>query len=504
MKIEASPRGDYIQGEFVPVEDPNGEVASRNPGDLEQPALKFPFCFQHVQEAVEAARRSFSTWRRTTTAQRQQVIKKYRDLLKQRGPELAQAISWEIGKPLWESRQEIQETLDLIDYNLELGYPAELNIDQAEKGCQGSVRFLPRGVMAVITPATVPVYASHFHFLPALLHGDTVVLKSSKLAPWVGQLLAEIVHDSGMPAGVMNLLQGDAELGRRLVCHSEVDGVLFTGSFETGAKIQKQTLSDFGKLVVLDTGGKNAMVIWDDCDYQRALSEAIYAGFLTSGQRCTSTSRIIVHDSLLNRFIEDLHTLAKKSRVDYALKDGKDAALLGPLVNEDAMENYLRFQGIAVREGAEEIMRGKPLERVTKGYYISPSIHHVDTPDAKSVYQTTEIYGPNLAVYSASDIEQAAEIINLTKQGLVASIYTQSRENFLRLGDEAQVGLLHWNRPTTSTAFRLPYGGIKESGNSRPMGSYAWQQCTYQVSSLEWRGNEEVAPLAAPLPKLEG
>jgi len=503
MKIEASPRGDYVNGQFVPVDDPNGEVVSRNPGDLEQAPLRFPFSFEHVQEAVDAARRSFTTWRRTAPAQRHKAIRQYRDLIKERAPQLAQAISWEIGKPLWESFQEIQETLDLIDYNLDLGYPADLAIDKAEKGCQGTVRFLPRGVMAVITPATVPIYASHFHFLPALLHGDTVILKSSKSAPWVGQILAEIVHDSGLPAGVLNLLQGDPEVGRRLVSHADVDGVLFTGSFETAAKIQKQTLTHIGKLVVLDTGGKNAMVVWSDCDYERALQDAIYSAFLTSGQRCTSTSRILIHEKLFDKFTDDLHTLAKKSRVDFGLKEGKDAALMGPLVNEEAMENYLRFQGIAVREGAEEVMRGKTLEREKKGYYVSPSIHRVETPDAKSIYQTNEIYGPNLALYRVSDIDQAAEVINLTNQGLVAAIYSQSRENLLRLADEAQVGLLHWNRPTTCTAFRLPYSGIKHSGNSRPMGSHAWQQCTYPVSSLEYQGNEEVAPLPAVMPKLE-
>lgn len=497
-------RGDYIQGQFIKIDDPNGEVLSRDPGDLEKAGFVFPFSFEHVHEAVSAARRSFSSWKRLPDGERKGFLTRYRDLLKQRGEELARAVSLEIGKPLWESRLEITETVQLIDYYLKQGSQTSVEL-KAEAGVEqssGTVRFMSRGVMVVITPATVPVFASHMHLIPALINGDTVVLKSSKCAPYVGQCLADITHDSGLPAGVLNIIQGDAELGRRLVSHADVDGVLFTGSFETGTKIKKQVLNDYGKILVLDTGGKNAMVVWDDCHYEHALHDGLLASYLTSGQRCTSTSRILVHSKIFDRFMNDFHTLSKKCRVDYGLGEDGETPFIGTLVSEEAMENYLRFQGIAVREGGEEIMRGKILERSKKGYYVSPSIHWVETPDAKSVYQTSEIYGPNVAFYKVDDLDQAAEIVNLTRHGLVASVYTGARENYRRLADDCRVGLLHWNRPTTAAAYMLPYGGVRQSGNSRPMGSFAGYQCTYPLSSLEYQGKFDPKTSTLPVPRL--
>ncbi len=164
------------------------------------------------------------------------------------------------------------------------------------------------------------------------------------------------------------------------------------------------------------------------------------------------------------------------------------------------MENYLRFQGMAVREGCEEIMRGKTLERDKKGYYVSPSIHVVENPDAKAVYQTSEVIGPNVAVYKVTDLEAAIDVVNLPRFGLAASIYTAARENFLRLSEEARVGVFHWNGMTVKNSYRLPYGGIKKSGNHRPMGSSALYQCTYPVSSLEYAQDAKVE-VPATFPK---
>lgn len=506
MKIPRTPQGDYIQGQFRQVDDPNGEINSHDPGDLDQAKVAFPFSFEHVHEAVTSAKRAFQSWKRIPATERIGHVTKYGDLIKQRSEELARAITFEIGKPLWESRAEVQETIDLIKYYAKRGSQTtvEMKIEEADADSAGFVRFMPRGTMAVITPATVPVFASFMHLIPALMDGNTVVLKASKRAPYVGQCLAEICHDSGFPSGVLNVIQGDEELGRRLVGHPEIDGILFTGSFETGTKIRKAVTSDYWKVLVLDTGGKNAMLVWDDADYQRSLKDALMGSLLTSGQRCTSSSRILVHKKLFDRFVTDFHALAKRCRVDHGATEGDDAPFLGALVSEEAMENYLRFQGIAVREGGEEIMRGKPLEREKKGFYVSPSIHRIDNPDAKSVYQTTEIFGPDVALYCVEDLQQAAEIINLTRHGLCASIYTGARENYLRLADDARVGLLHWNRPTTALAYMLPYGGIKQSGNARPMGSFAGYQCTYPLSSLESEKQKSASAYPTTIPKLGG
>ena len=160
--------------------------------------------------------------------------------------------------------------------------------------------------MVIISPANLPVFGPHTHLIPALVNGNTVVLKASKCAPMVGQLLAEIGHDAGLPAGVFNLIHGDAEVGRRLVSHAEVDGVLFTGPYETGSKIKKQLVSDYGKILVFEMGGKNAVVVWEDCHYRKALHDTMLSAYLTTGQRCTSASRILVHTKLFDRFLARL------------------------------------------------------------------------------------------------------------------------------------------------------------------------------------------------------
>ena len=173
---------------------------------------------------------------------------------------------------------------------------------------------------------------------------------------------------------------------------------------------------------------------------------------------------------------------------------------MGPLLNDEAVENYIRYQGIAVREGCEEIMRGKSLDRNPKGHYVSPSIHLVSKPDPKSVYQKSEIFGPNVALYAVDDIEEAIDILNLSQHGLVTSVYSKTREVFQRACENVRVGTLHWNRPTHAPTYRLPRGGLKKSGNSRALGSLAWQQCTYPVSATERESGWSITQLPKSLP----
>ncbi len=486
MKENQMVRGNYIQGKFVKVIDPNGEITSQNPGDLEAVPTPVPYSFEHVDEAVSAAEQSFASWKRLSTNDRCSSIRKYTDLLKKRREELAVLISTEIGKPLWESRLEIDHSLSLVEDALAQGSQTtkELNVEDIDAESVGVVRFFPRGVMAIVTPPPMPVFTAHSQFIPSLINGNVVVLKTSQHAPMTGQFLAELLHDSGFPAGAMNIIHGDAEVARRLVSHSAVNGIFMSGSYEGGAKLQK-VLNDYWKVVVLEMGSKNAMLVWDDCPYERALHEALYASFVTSGQRVTNAHRIVGHEKSFDTFTADFHKLAKKVRVGYSLTEGKEAPFIGPLLSEETLEHYLRYQGIATREGCEEIMRGKTLERDKRGFYVSPSIHLVTKTDPKSVYQKTEIAGPNVAIYKVSDLDEASEIINQTQFGVVASIYTSARENYLRLVEDAGVGLLYWNRPTVETSFRLPSGAIKKSGNARPMGSFSQHQCTYPVASLE-------------------
>ncbi|MBI4405939.1 MAG: aldehyde dehydrogenase family protein [Deltaproteobacteria bacterium] len=506
MKMTRINRGSYIQGQFVKVTDVNGTVTSRNPGDLEQSEVAVSFSFDHINEAVSAARHCFSIWKRMPASDRYAAILRYRNALNARAEEVTQLISFETGKPLWEAYDELSETLTIIDYWLDNSKhpPQMLNIENAYDQMNGVVRFLPHGVLTVICPSILPVFAPHFHMIAALAYGNTIVLKSPQYAPATCQCIAEIVHQAGLPAGAINIIHGDAEVGRRLVSHHGIDGILFSGSYEIGLKIKKQILSDYWKMAVLVMGGKNGQIIWDDCYYKKALHESLYSAFVTTGQRSTSTSSLLVHDKIFDRFLEDFHSLSKKCRIGYGLvSDESKAPFMGPMLNEEVLEHYLRYQGIATREGCEEIMRGKPLEKEKRGYYVSPSIHVVNRIDPKSVYQKEEILGPNVAFYRIKDLEEAIEIINQTQHGLVCSLYSAKQENYLKLVEEVKVGALHWNRPTVEMPVQLPMGGIKKSGNHRPVGSFATYQCTYPLGSLEDKGQTESSRLPKQLPRLE-
>lgn len=497
-------RGDYIQGQFLAVDDGNGELLSQNPADLDEPAIPFPFLYERVGEVVSAARAAFTSWRRIPLSDRLSFVQRYRRILADRRDEICTTVSWEVGKPLWESEQELGSLLEFLDQTLQASASStEIRIEDASDECTGVVRHFPRGVSVVVSPSVMPLLIPHSHAIPALLFGNTIIFKSSKHAPLTGQLLAEAFHDAGLPPGVVNVVHGDSELSRRLVSHSDVDTVFFTGSSEAGSKIAKQIGADYWKLSVLDLGGKNTMVVWDDAHYKKALHEAVLGTLITSGQRCTSTDRVLVHEKIFDKFLADFHQLFKKIKVDAGISEKNDAPFMGPMVSEEALEHFLRTQGMAVREGCEEIMRGKPLERDTRGHFVSPSIHWVKKPDSKSMYQKTEIFGPDAAIYKIADIGEAAEIINLSPYGMVATCYSASHDVFKKLVEESRVGMFHWNRPTTDVSYRLPYGGIKRSSNARPMGSLALYACTYPSSSLEHKGSASLSHLPFQLPKLE-
>jgi len=503
MKIKARDyKGDYIKGRFCKVEDPNGEIWSKNPGDLDAPALTFPFSYENIHDAVTAAKRSFGTWRRQSVKSRAEALVKYREVLKSKKPEVTYWCSFETGKPLWESNLEFDETISIIDFFINQG--SQTSVEQKVSTSDGNcvTRFFARGTCAIITPASQPILFPHSYFIPALMNGNTAVIKTCSQTPFLGQTFSEIVHESGISAGILNFVHGDSESARRLVSHAGVDAVFYHGPVETAAKVKKQILSDLWKFSIIESGGKNAQIIWEDCNYEKALYDAIYSSFLTSGQRCSSTSRILVHDKLYSQFLKDFHQLAKKTSVGFGLSDNF-SPFMGPLMSERAVEDYLRFQGIAVREGAEEIMRGKTLERDKKGFYISPSIHAIEKPDSKSIYQKSEIHGPNVAVFRIKDIDEAVEIVNQPQWGLVASIYTGAREYFYRLADEIKVGVIHWNRPTTALSYQLPLGGINKSGNEHPMGSFAGIQCTQMITCLEDQTPFDIANLTKEIPRLE-
>lgn len=493
-------QGDYIGGHFLKVSESNGEIFSQDPGNLDRRPIPIPYRYDHVEESAGAAHQAFATWRNMPASDRFAAILRYSEQLRKRKDQIALCVSSEMGKPLWEAQQELDQTLVLIDYFLKLGSHTAASAPVAFENSQftGNIRSNSLGVVAVFGSPDMPVLFNHQLFIPALIHGNTVLFKPSIFTPLSGQCLAEAFHDASFPSGVFNLVQGNDELSRRLCGSRQVNSILFTGSFETSVKLKKELVSHFWKKVVLHLGGRNALTIWKDAPYEKAIYDTIFSGFVTSGQRQSSLGSVFVHDSIFDKVVEDLHRLAKKCSVGYGPQ--ANAAFLGPLFSERTMENYLAHQSIAVREGCEEIMRGKALERAERGHYVTPSIHIVVSPDKSSIYQKEPLFGPNIALYRVRAVEEISEVMRMTQYGFVASFYSKDRESFSRFMDAVPVGHCYWNIPTTAPAYEIPYGGIQKSGNFHPMGSWSHLQCTWPKSSIE--DEQATMNIPAAMPKL--
>lgn len=484
--MELSPikfKGDYIGSEFVRRESGEESWEVFSPGDLKDLVFGPEAYFSHVDKAVEAARSAYKVWSKTTLNERKEMLFRLQKVFKARSEEMAQAISRETGKPLWEARTEASALAAKIDVTIghSLKHIEGETIKDALPGVDGVVRYKSRGVFAVLGPFNFPAHLPNGHIVPALLTGNTVIFKPSEKTPAVGQLYAEMVHEAGFPKGVFNLLQGRVETGKRLTTHDGIDGVLFTGSYEVGLKIKQDTITHFWKMLALEMGGKNATIVWDDADLDKALYESLIGSFLTSGQRCSCTSRIILHSKVYDQFLERFYQNAKKIKIGHWSED----VFMGPLISADSVEKYIRFQEIAKREEAESLMRGKVLDLGVKGHYVTPSINVVKEYDPKSVYQKSEIFGPNVAVYKVDDFDQALEINNSTGFGLVMALFTKERSLYEKALLESRVGLVNWNRTTNGASSKLPFGGMGKSGNDRPSGDLAIQYCTVPVASLE-------------------
>lgn len=475
--------GDFIAGAFVAVKKPDGKIVDKSPSDLNDVVIEVPYSADQVDLACAAAKTAFLPWARLTLDERKSKLLRLKEVFEAHVDEMTMVIARDTGKPLWEAKTEAQALAAKIDitvnHSVKLVLPEHL--PNALPGVEGVTRFKPRGVMAVVGPFNFPAHLPNGHIIPALLMGNTVVFKPSEQTPAVGQFFAKMFERAEFPPGVFNMIQGMGETGRRLVLHEDVDGILFTGSYEVGLKIKQETLTHYWKILALEMGGKNATIVWDDADIDKAVYETVVGAFLTSGQRCACTSRIFVHEKIADVFTDRLYQAAKRLTIGH----WSENPFMGPLINEASVEKYLRFQEIAKRENCESLMRGKALDLKWKGHYVTPSIFLINKYDEKSVYQKSEIFGPNVAIMKVNDFDQTLQMVNSTGFGLVAALFTKNRALYEKALLECKVGLLNWNRTTNGAASKLPFGGMGKSGNDRPSAHFAIQYCAVPVASLE-------------------
>lgn len=476
-------KGNFINGSFAKADSGKMSFENYSPADLDEKVIDIHADTSHVDQACEAAQRAFREWSELTIEQRMEYVNKLKDIFESKAEQFAEVIARETGKPLWETKTEAKAIVGKINITFQhsMELIKEVRLENALPSVDGYIRYRPRGVFAVLGPFNFPAHLPNGHIIPALITGNCVVFKPSELTPATGQLMAECYEEAGFPPGVFNLVQGRADIGKRLVGHKQVDGVLFTGSYEVGLKISEATIQDYWKILALEMGGKNSTIIWEDADLDKAIYESLIGVFMSSGQRCSCTSRIFVHKSKAAEFTERFYQRAKKLSIGH----WSENPFMGPLISEKSMDTYVRFQDIAVREGAEKIMRGKALEFDKKGYYVSPSIYKVGEYSKKSTYQNTEIFGPNAAIYEIDDLNDAIDITNGSGYGLSMAIFSKERANYEMCLKRSKVGLLNWNRTTNGASSRLPFGGMGKSGNDRPSAHFAVFYCTTPIASLE-------------------
>lgn len=484
-------RGDFIDGVFRRAVDapsgPSGEWTSRSPGDFSDELGRFQYAYSAIDVAVASARKAFAGWRKRPAGERADLLKKYQAIIRRREEELIEVLAREVGKPLWEAKTEVAAMFNKVDVTISesLRFVADFELPNVLENTRGACRYRPHGVMVVLGPFNFPGHLPNGHIVPALLTGNTVIFKPSEKAPMVGQLMAEMFEEAGFPAGVFNLVQGEKEVGRRLTVHEGVDGVLFTGSYEVGTRIKQDTLQQHWKILALEMGGKNPSIVWGDADLDYAIYETLVSAFVTAGQRCSATSRIIVENRILDEFVSRFHDRAKAFTIGHPLEN----PFMGPLVEQGAVDRYMKFLGIASREGCEIVMRGKALEFPFQGNYVTPSVCLVKSPSLestkKSVYQQNEVFAPNVAILGVDSLEEAVAQANATQYGLVTSVFSKDREIYEECLDGLQMGLVNWNKATVGASSRLPFGGLKKSGNHFPTAVTATLYCAFPVASLE-------------------
>ncbi|GAB4409222.1 MAG: aldehyde dehydrogenase family protein [Thermodesulfovibrionales bacterium] len=415
-----------------------------------------------VDRAVKAAREAFRSWRLIPAPKRGEIIFRAAESLLKRKQELGELVTREMGKVISEALGDVQEAIDIAYYMAGEGrrlsgetIPSEL----PEKDCK-SLR-VPVGVCAIITPWNFPIAIPAWKIMPALVAGNTIVFKPSSYTAVCATRLVEILQDSGLPNGVINLVHGRGEdTGEYLSVHSGIDAISFTGSTAVGERLAGMGVGA-GKKVSCEMGGKNAIIVMDDADLELAVEGAVWGGFGTTGQRCTAASRLVVHEAVHDRFLEMFTRATSRLRLGNGLHKETD---IGPVINEAQMEKVLKYIGIGKEEGAKLIIGGKAYREgeCSKGYFIEPTIFSDVKPHMRIAQE--EIFGPVVCVIKAGGLEAAIDIVNDTGYGLVSAIYTRDVNKSAIAERDLDTGIVYINASTIGAEVQLPFGGTKKSG----------------------------------------
>ncbi len=454
---------NYINGEWV---DAVGRkfIENRNPANTDDLVGIFPASSEEdVNRAVEAAKRAFETWRLVPAPKRAEILYRAAEILVRRKEDIARDMTREMGKVLAETRGDVQEAIDMTYLMAGEGRrlfgqttPSELPNKFAM-----SVRS-PIGVCGLITPWNFPIAIPSWKMMPALVCGNTVVIKPAQDTPLSTYYLVQILEEAGIPEGVVNIVSGaGSSAGSPLVKHPDVKLISFTGSTDTGRLINEACAPAF-KHVHLEMGGKNIILVMDDANIDLAVDGAIWGGFGTTGQRCTAASRVAVHKKVYAEFTEKFVARAKKLRVGNGLDADVD---MGPSISESQLQTVMKYVEIGKGEGAKLAAGGHRLDtgKYARGWFHEPTVFLDCNP--KMRISQEEIFGPVVSVMPVGSLDEAIEVANGVKYGLSSSIYTRNINNAYRAQRDLDTGIVYVNAPTIGAETHLPFGGTKQTGN---------------------------------------
>ncbi len=461
---------NFIGGQWV--EPASGEYfENRNPADHNDLIGQFPRSdARDVQRAVESAKRGFDLWRRTPAPARGDAMRRAGDLMVQRKDEIADLMTREMGKPLAETKGDVQEGIDTAYYAATEGRQLFGRTVPSELRNKWAMSFRrPIGVAGIITPFNFPLAIPTWKIFPALLCGNSVIFKPAEDVPHTGHVFVEILLEAGVPPEVLQLVHGVGEqAGKAIVDHPEVPLVSFTGSTDTG-KLVGETCGRMHKRLSLEMGGKNAMIVLDDADLDLALDGVLWGAFGTTGQRCTATSRLIVQGGVHDRFLGKLVDRVKQLKLGDGRKAGTD---VGPMINEAAIRKTEHYVDVGQSEGADLLCGGRRAtgKGLEQGWYFEPTIFA--RVQAGMRIEQEEIFGPVLSVVRVNDADEAFAVNNGVKYGLSSSLYTRDVNLAFRALNELDNGITYINAPTIGAEAHLPFGGVKQTGNGHREGGW--------------------------------
>jgi succinylglutamic semialdehyde dehydrogenase len=489
IEFPVSLKGNLINNQFIPFGS-GKNFKKICPANDEQVLWEFQENLSHSEDALNLSALAFKQWRQTSLSERINLLKKYGELVQAKAEQIAYAIAWETGKPLWEAKTEAGALASKVQITIteSLQRIEKQNFPNIMPDTEGVVQFKPLGVTVVIGPFNFPCHLANGQILSALLTGNTVIFKPSEKTVLSAQIMSECFLQAGFPQAVYQVVNGGAETAKILTSAPVTKGVYFTGSRAVGKILARQNAERLDQLLALELGGKNASILFKDASIENSLGELLKACFLTSGQRCTSTGNLIVHESLYQEFCDRFLAISQRIIVDHPI-EFKTEPFMGPLIDAQAKKVYFDYLQRLQAEGGELLLPSKEYDLAFNGQYCSPTISTVQCFKPDIGFIKEEIFAPHVTIIPFREPEEAIEIANCSPYGLSAAAYTQDQSLINKCLLEIDAGIININRSTVGASSKLPFGGVKDSGNHRPAAVSMVDHCVSPCSTLIFSNN---------------